>query len=70
MRILRYERACNSSEELAESLSDYVEVPLPVHSIAARVRPQPDGSAVKDIHPDVERLCRTTWDSFAGCPEL
>jgi len=70
MRIIRYERACNNSQELAESLSDYVEVPLPVHSIAARVRPEPDASAVKDMHPDVERLCRTTWDAFAGCPEL
>jgi hypothetical protein len=70
IRIIRYERACNSSEEVAEALSEYVNVPLPLYSIAVKVRSNPVGSDVKDLHPGVERLCRKTWDSFAGCPEL
>ena len=70
IRIIRYERACNCPEELVEALSDYLEIPLPLQSIIAKVRPQPDVSEVTDLHPDVERLCRKTWDSFAGCPEL
>ena len=70
IRIIRYERACNYSEEVVEALSDYLEIPLPQRSIAFKVRPQPDGSQVTELHPDVERLCRARWDSFAGCPEL
>jgi Sulfotransferase domain len=70
MRILRYERACNRPEEVVEALSDYVGIALPLHSIASKVRPQLDGREVADLHPDVERLCRETWDSFAGLPEL
>jgi hypothetical protein len=71
IRIIRYERACNCSQEVAEALSEYVGIPLlPLQSIASRVRPSADGSDVTDLHPDVERLCRKTWDSFAGCPEL
>ena len=70
IRIVRYERACNCPEEVVEALSDYLEIPLPLHSIASKVRPQPDASGGTDLHPDVERLCRETWDSFAGCPEL
>ena len=70
IRIIRYERACSHSEEVAEALSAYVKIPLPVRSIAAKIRSEPGGSEVRDLHPDVERLCRKTWDSFAGCPEL
>jgi hypothetical protein len=70
IRLIRYERACNSSEEVAEALSDYVNIPLPPYSIAVKVRSKPVGSDVMDLHPDVERLCRKTWDSFVGCPEL
>ena len=70
IRIVRYERACNRSEEVVEALSDYIEIRLPLASIASKVRRQPDGSEAMDLHPDVERLCRKTWDSFAGCPEL
>ncbi len=70
IRIIRYERACNYSEEVVEALSDYLEIPLPQRSIASKVRPEPDGSQVTELHPDIERLCRATWDSFAGCPEL
>ncbi len=70
IRIIRYERACNHPEEMVEALNDYVGITLPSHLIASKVRPQPEGSKVTDLHPDVERLCRETWDSFAGCPEL
>jgi hypothetical protein len=71
IRIVRYERACNSSEEVAEALADYIEIPLPQHSIASRVRSEPDvGRGMGDLNPDVERLCQKMWDSFAGCPEL
>ena len=71
IRIIRYERACNSSEEVAEALADYIEIPLPQRSIAAKVRSEPDnGRGMKDLNPDVERLCQKMWDSFAGCPEL
>lgn len=70
VRIIRYERACNYSEEVVEALSDYLEIPLPQSSIAFKVRPQPDGAQVTELHPEVERLCRARWDSFAGCPEL
>lgn len=70
IRIVRYERASNCPEEMVAALSDYLEIPLPLHSIAAKVRPRPDASGGTDLHPAVERLCRETWDSFAGCPEL
>jgi hypothetical protein len=71
IRILRYERACNSAEEVVEALSNYIEIPLPLGSISRRVRPQPEDSKVPDeLHPEVERLCRNTWASFLGCPEL
>lgn len=70
IRIIRYERACNCAEEVVKALSNYLEIRLPLASIASKVRPQPDGSEATDLHPDVERLCRKTWDSFAGCPEL
>jgi hypothetical protein len=70
IRILRYERTCNRPTEVVEALSDYVGVALPLSSIASKVRPQPDVREVTDLHPEVERLCRKTWDSFVGCPEL
>ena len=70
IRIIRYEKACNRPEELVEALSDYVGIALPLHSIASKVRPQSDGPDVTDLHPDVDSLCRRTWESFAGCPEL
>jgi hypothetical protein len=71
IRIIRYERACSSSGEVAEALSDYIEIPLPQRSIAAKVRSEPKAvSEVKDLNLDVERLCQKLWDSFAGCPEL
>jgi hypothetical protein len=70
VRIIRYERACRYSREVVDALSDYLEIPLPQSSITVKVRPQPDGSQVTELHPEVERLCRARWDSFAGCPEL
>jgi hypothetical protein len=71
IRIIRYERACNSSEEVAAALSEYIQIPLPQRSIAAKVRPEPAvGQEVKDLRPDVERLCQTMWKSFEGHPEL
>ena len=70
VRIIRYERACNYSDEVVAALSNYLEIPLPQSSISLKVRPQPNGSQVTKLHPDVERLCRARWDSFAGCPEL
>jgi hypothetical protein len=70
IRIVRYERACTNPQELVEALSDHVGITLPQHSIASKVRPQPDGTRGTDLHPEVESLCRNMWDSFAGCPEL
>jgi hypothetical protein len=71
IRIIRYERACNSSVEVAGVLSDYIEVALPHRSIAAKVRPEPEAAPeLNDLLPDVQRLCQKLWDSFAGCPEL
>jgi len=70
IRIIRYERACNYSDEVVGALSDYLEISLPQRSIARKVRPLPDGAQATMLHPDVENLCRALWDSFAGCPDL
>jgi hypothetical protein len=71
IRIIRYERACNSSEEVAAALAEYIEIPLPQRSIVAKVRSEPEkGSEMKELSPEVERLCQKMWDSFAGRPEL
>ena len=70
IRIIRYDRACSGSEEVTRALSDFVDIALPPHSIASKVRTQPDAWDPAQLHPDVEELCRKTWDSFAGCPEL
>ena len=70
VRIIRYERACNHPEALALALSKYVDVDLPAHSIASRVRLDSGAGESSGLHPEVERLCRATWDRFAGCPEL
>ncbi len=70
IRILRYERTCNSPGEVVEALSDFVELSLPLPSIVSRVHLHPDGSGVADLHPDVETLCASLWNSFAGYPEL
>jgi hypothetical protein len=71
IRILRYERACNCSEEVAAALSDYIQIPLPPRSISAKVRPQLEVvPEVQKLSPAVERLCKKLWESFAGYPEL
>ena len=70
IRIVRYEQACNRSEQMVQALSAYVGISLPLHSIAYNVRPQAGAVAATDLHPDVDRLCRDLWGSFAGCPEL
>jgi hypothetical protein len=71
IRIIRYERACNCSQEVAVALSRYIEIPLPPHSIAAKVRAEPEAaSEVNGLNPEVERICQKMWASFAGCPEL
>jgi hypothetical protein len=70
IRILRYERAATGSDEVIRALSHYVGVPLPLHSIAAKVRPQPGTSSKGGLKPEVERLCQEMWDSFTGYPEL
>jgi hypothetical protein len=71
IRIIRYERACNCSQDVARALSDYIEIPLPPASIAAKVRPHSEAvSEVTDLKPEIERLCQKLWDSFTGCPEL
>ena len=31
---------------------------------------QPERPEAEDLHPGVQRLCRKTWESFGGCPEL
>jgi hypothetical protein len=70
IRILRYERACNQPDEVIRSLSDHIGLELPLSSIVSRVRAQPSPPKTREFDPDVERLCRTLWDSFKGCPEL
>jgi hypothetical protein len=70
IRILRYERACNQSDEVIRSLSDHIGLALPPGSIASRIRPQPSSPKTRALDPDVERLCRRLWDSFEGHPEL
>ncbi len=70
VRIIRYDRACSQPVALAKALSEYVGVALPPRSISARVRRSSDRSEDAGLHPEVERLCRKTWDAFAGCPEL
>lgn len=70
IRILRYERACNQPDEVIRSLSSHIGLELPRGSIAPRVRAQPFPPETKELHPDVERLCRKLWDSFEGRPEL
>lgn len=70
IRILRYERACTGSAEVIQALAEYVGIPLPQHSIASKVHQQHGASSVVELNPEVERLCRTLWDSFVGYPEL
>jgi hypothetical protein len=70
IRILRYERACNQPDEVIRSLSDHIEVGLPLGSIVPRVRARPSPPEAKELDPDVELLCKKLWDSFEGCPEL
>ncbi len=70
IRILRYDRACNQPGEVIRSLSSHIEVALPLGSIAARIRALPVPPETAELDPDVDRLCRKLWDSFAGCPEL
>ena len=70
IRILRYQRACTGSDDVIRSLSRYVGIPLPQRSIAAKVRPQHGATLEGTLNPEVEQLCKGTWDSFAGYPEL
>jgi hypothetical protein len=70
IRILRYERACNRPEEVVEALSAYVGIALPKDSIASKMHPQHAEREALDLHPEVDRLCREMWDSFAGFPEI
>jgi hypothetical protein len=70
VRVVRYERACGQTEELVEALSAHVGITLPIGSICKKVRAPRKGGEIGDLHPDVERLCRETWESFEGMPEL
>jgi hypothetical protein len=70
IRVLRYERACDQPGEVIRSLSCHIGVALPLGSIAPRVRARPGLPETMELDPDVDRLCRKLWDSFAGCPEL
>jgi hypothetical protein len=70
VRIIRYERACNEPEQTARALSDFVGIALPAQRIASRVRSHPDRTEDIGLDPEVQVLCQTTWDSFAGCPAL
>lgn len=70
IRILRYERACNQPHEVIRSLSDHIGLALPVSSIARRVRERPFPPDRIALDPDIERLCKTMWGKFEGCPEL
>ena len=69
IRMIRY-KTCNAPSNVEEAISELVGISLPARSIASRVRPQPEASGETDLHPDAEKLCPKTWDSFAGCPEL
>jgi len=70
IRILRYERACNQPGEVIRTLSEHIGLALPLDSIATRVRARPLHPETRELDPDVERLCRTLWGAFEGCPEL
>ena len=70
IRTICYDQACNSPRNIAEAIAELAGIALPARSIASRVRPQPEVHRETDLHPDVEKLCQKTWDSFAGCPEL
>ena len=70
IKVLRYERVSSRPEEVIRSLSDYIGVPLPLHSTVRRIRTRPTEGVVSALHPVVERLCAETWAAFAGCPEL
>ena len=56
--------------QVVEALSAYVGITLPKDSIASKMRPQHDEREPLDLHPEVDRLCREMWDSFAGYPEI
>ncbi len=70
IRLLRYERVCNSPEEVVRSLSSHIGVSLPVHSTVPRVRPRQSAASVGGLSPKIEHLCAQMWESFEGCPEL
>ncbi len=70
IRILRYERACNHSNEVVRSLSGHLGITLPPGPIARRVRREHDAGMTIDLHPKIEHLCQTMWKSFVGLPEL
>jgi hypothetical protein len=70
IRVLRYDRACNQPAEVIRSLSDYIELTLPLGSITPRVRARPVPAKAAELDPDIERLCQKLWDSFEGRPEL
>jgi hypothetical protein len=70
IRVLRYDRACNQPAEVIRSLSDYIELTLPLGSITPRVRARPGPAKAAELDPDIERLCQKLWDSFEGRPEL
>ena len=46
IRLLRYERVCDSPEEVVRSLSSHIGVSLPVHSTVPRVRPRQSAASV------------------------
>jgi hypothetical protein len=70
IRILRYERTCDDTPEVVESLSGYLGITLPMGKIVGKTRSQPRSERDAGLHPEVERLCREMWDSFTGLPEL
>ncbi len=70
IRILRYERTCDHTQDVVESLSGYLGITLPTGKIVSKTRAQSRSERDSGLHPDVERLCRELWDSFAGLPEL
>ncbi len=70
VRVLRYERVRSCPGDVVRSLSDYIDIPLPLHSSVAKVRTQLTAARVGDLNPKVEELCEKLWESFQGCPEL
>jgi hypothetical protein len=66
IRIIHYDRACNSPKNIAEALSDLVGIALPAPSFTSECVQSPEASET-ELHAEMDQQ---KLDSFAGCPEF